>query len=72
LNSSITYGYQYLIDGVKKFADPLSMLIADPSNDGNINASTYPNPYPYPTGQTSGFISLFQTDTTSSIWQNDG
>ncbi|MEN9997197.1 MAG: hypothetical protein RI922_187 [Bacteroidota bacterium] len=71
LNSTLTYGYQYFIDGVQKFADPLSMRIADPSNDGNINISTYPNPYSYPTGQTAGMISLFDTDTTNFNWQHD-
>jgi 1,4-alpha-glucan branching enzyme len=65
------YGYQFLYDGVLRLADPLSTLIADPANDGNISATIYPNPYPYPTGKTSGFISLFQTGMPSFDWQYD-
>ena len=64
------YGYQYLIDG-QPFADPLSELICDPWNDGNIPAYVYPNPYPYPTGQTSGFVSLFETNPIPFNWQHN-
>ena len=64
------YGYQYLIDG-QPFADPLSELICDPWSDGNIPAYVYPNPYPYPTGQTSGFVSLFETNPMPFNWQHD-
>ena len=66
------YGYQFLIDGQIKVADPISELIADPNNDASISTETYPNPYPYPTGKTTGFISLFTTNPTSFNWQHDG
>ncbi len=69
LQSGIRYGYQYLIDG-QVFADPLSELISDPANDGNIPAYAYPNPYPYPSGKTTGFISLFETQPTPFNWQH--
>jgi glycosidase len=71
LQPNQTYGYQYLIDGTSRFADPLSERIADPANDGNISALTYPNPYPYPTGQTTGFVSLLETNPVNFTWQND-
>jgi 1,4-alpha-glucan branching enzyme len=72
LQPDTQYGYQYYIDGVQRFADPLSLRIADPNNDGSINAATYPSPYAYPTGLTTGFISLFETNPPSFSWQNDG
>ena len=72
LQPDTKYGYQYYIDGAQRFADPLSLLVADPNNDGSINAMSYPNPYSYPVGQTSGFISLFETNPTNFSWQNDG
>jgi 1,4-alpha-glucan branching enzyme len=72
LTPNTTYGYQFFIDGSLRLADPMSMRIADPSNDQTISAQTYPNPYTYPTGSTSGFISLFETDLTPFNWQHDG
>lgn len=69
LQENQRYGYQYLIDG-QVFADPLSELIADPANDGNIPAYIYPNPYPYPAGKTTGFITLFETNPAPFNWQH--
>lgn len=69
LQEGVRYGYQYLIDG-QPFADPLSELIADPWNDHAIPAYAYPNPYPYPTGKTTGFISLFETNPAPFNWQH--
>lgn len=71
LDSSHIYGYQYLIDNTIRVADPLSFLIADPANDAYIDPLTYPDPYAYPTGQTTGMISLFQTNPAHYQWQND-
>jgi hypothetical protein len=71
LSPNELYGYQYFIDGTSRFADPLSFRIADPNNDQNISASTYPNPYAYPSGQTTGFISLFETNPLDFNWQHD-
>ncbi|MFA7273659.1 MAG: alpha-amylase family glycosyl hydrolase [Crocinitomicaceae bacterium] len=71
LSPNEKYGYQYLIDGVLKVADPLSELVADPSNDGYIPAVTYPNPYVYPTGLTTGILTQFETQPAAFSWQND-
>ena len=49
----------------------MSELIADPNNDNSISAQTYPNPYAYPSGETSGFVTLFETDPTPFNWQHD-
>jgi glycosidase len=70
LTPGVRYGYQYLVDN-QPFADPLSELIADPANDAAIPAHIYPNPYPYPTGKTAGFISLFETDPAPFNWQHN-
>ena len=70
LTAGQKYGYQYFIDGAMKFADPLSSLVLDPNNDGSINAATNPNPLHYPTGQTTGFVSVFQPGATPYNWQN--
>ena len=71
LNLQQRYGYQFLIDGQLRVADPLSALIADPNNDGAISAQIYPNPYPYPSNKTSGFVSLFQPGMPDFDWQYD-
>jgi pullulanase/glycogen debranching enzyme len=64
------YGYQYLIDGNLKLADPLSTLILDKNNDASIGATTYPNPHPYPTGLTTGFVTVIHPGATAYTWQN--
>lgn len=71
LSPNVKYGYQYLIDGNLKVADPMSELVADPNNDGFITATTYPNPYTYPTGQTTGILTQFETQTVPFNWLND-
>jgi glycosidase len=65
------YGYQYLIDGTMKIADPLSPLILDKNNDGMIGSLTYPNPHPYPTAYTTGFVTVMQPGASDFIWQHD-
>ncbi len=65
------YGYQYFIDGSMRLADPMSPIILDPNNDNSINSQTYPNPHPYPTGQTTGFVTVLQTAQTPYNWNNN-
>ena len=64
-----TYTYQYLVDGTLAVADPLSLLILDPNNDSRIDAATYPNPVPYPTGKTSGYVSVITPGKAAYNWQ---
>lgn len=64
------YGYQYLIDGNLKLADPLSPLILDKNNDPAIGAITNPNPHPYPIGLTTGFVTVMQPGAPLYNWQN--
>lgn len=63
------YRFQYLVDGSLRIADPLSTLVLDAGNDQYIPASTYPNLLPYPTGKTSGAVSVLQTAQTPFNWQ---
>ncbi len=64
------YGYQYLIDGNLKLADPLSPLILDKNNDASIGAVTYPNPHPYPNELTTGFVTVMHPGASTYSWQN--
>ncbi|MBP7272994.1 MAG: T9SS type A sorting domain-containing protein [Saprospiraceae bacterium] len=66
------YTYQYLVDGQLHIADPYSYQVLDPYNDSNIPASTYPNIPAYPTGKTTGIVTLLPFNTPAFSWQNDG
>ncbi|MEO6039957.1 MAG: alpha-amylase family glycosyl hydrolase, partial [Saprospiraceae bacterium] len=69
LNPGQIYRFQYLVDGALRIADPLSTLVLDAGNDPFIPASTYPNLPAYPTGKTSGIVSVLQTAQTPFDWQ---
>lgn len=71
LEAGREYVYQYFIDGELKVADPMAHKVLDPWNDPYIPASTYPNLMPYPTGKTSGIVSVFQTAQQAFDWQHD-
>jgi len=64
------YAFQYLVNGTLKIADPLAEKVLDPWNDQYIHASTYPNLKAYPSGKTSGIVSVLQTAQTSYIWHD--
>lgn len=61
--------FQYLVDGTLRIADPLSDLILDPFNDAAIPAVTYPDLPAYPSGLTSGTVSVLQTERPVFNWQ---
>lgn len=61
--------YQYLVDGTLKIADPLSDLVLDPWNDNFISATTFPDRPAYPTGLTSGIVSVLQVGKPAFNWQ---
>lgn len=63
------YSFQYLVDGELKVADPYSTVVLDPYNDPYIPEATYPNLPPYPTGKTTGIVSLIQPGAPSYNWQ---
>ena len=64
------YAYQYLIDDTIKVADYNAHLILDPDYDSGIPASVYPNLKPYPTGKTTGIVSVLQTGQTPYLWHD--
>ncbi len=69
LTPGTEYAYQYLIDNNIKIADPYTQKVLDPDNDQFINSTTYPNLKPYPTGLTTGIVSILQTAEPQYTWQ---
>jgi 1,4-alpha-glucan branching enzyme len=69
LQKGQTYTYQYLVDGKITVADPLSTLILDQANDGNIPTTSYPNRPAYPSGKTTGHVSVIQTGKMPYVWK---
>jgi len=70
LTPGTEYAFQYLVDGNLKIAEPYAEKILDPfGNDQNIPPSTYPNLKPYPTGLTTGIVSILQTAAPQYSWQ---
>lgn len=71
LTPATEYSFQYLVDGTLKIAEPYAEKILDPynNNDQNIPASTYPNLKTYPTGLTTGIVSILQTGSPQYNWQ---
>ncbi|MBK6382230.1 MAG: T9SS type A sorting domain-containing protein [Chitinophagaceae bacterium] len=68
LTSGTEYAFQYLVDGTLKVGEPYAEKILDPSNDGFITAATYPSLKSYPTGLTSGIVSILQTNAPGYNW----
>jgi len=68
LTPGTEYAFQYLVDGVLKAGEPYAQKILDPFNDASISSATYPNLRPYPTGQTTGIVSLLQTNAPAYNW----
>lgn len=69
LTPGTEYAYQYLIDGSLRVADYNTEKVLDPNNDSFIPVSTYPNLKAYPTGKTSGIVSVLQTRKPAYTWQ---
>lgn len=68
LQPGIEYAYQFLIDGDLRIADYYTEKILDPNSDRFIPISTYPNLKSYPTGKTSGIVSVLQTAKPEYTW----
>ncbi|MFD1628690.1 alpha-amylase family glycosyl hydrolase [Pseudopedobacter beijingensis] len=62
------YGYQFKIDGNIAVADPYTEKILDPYNDQYISTATYPNLKSYPSGKTTGTVSVFNTKADDFSW----
>jgi len=72
LDPNAEYAYQFLVDGNLKVADPYCEKILDPNNDGYISTTTYPALKTYPTGKTTGIVSIMQADQPTYTWKNSG
>ena len=70
LNPNTEYAYQFYVDGNLKVADPYCEKILDPDNDKYITAATYPNLKAYPTGKTTGIVSVMQANQPIYTWKN--
>lgn len=70
LQAGQVYTYQYLITNQGKYADPMSTLVLDPSNDQFVGANTFPSMPAYPTGLTSGIVSVLYTTPATYNWLN--
>lgn len=68
LTPGTEYAFQYLVDGTLKVGEPYAEKILDPANDGFIPATTYPGLKPYPTGLTTGIVSILQTNAPAYNW----
>lgn len=63
------YGFQYLVDGALRIADPYSTVVLNANDDPFIPEVTYPNLPAYPTGKTTGIVSLLQPGAPAYNWQ---
>ena len=70
LTPQTNHMYQYVVDGTITIADPYSTTVLNETNDGFIDAVTYPNLPTYPTGQTSHAVTLLRTGDAVFNWQN--
>lgn len=68
LSAGTEYAYQYNVDGTLKIADPYAEKILDGANDPYIPATTYPALKTYPTGKTTGIVSVLQTAAPAYNW----
>lgn len=69
LTSGTEYAYQYQVDGALRIADPYAEKILDPNNDPEIISSgVYPGLKTYPTGKTTGIVSVLQTNKPAYNW----
>ncbi|HEX7365998.1 MAG TPA: alpha-amylase family glycosyl hydrolase [Pelobium sp.] len=71
LNPDTEYAYQFEIDGTLRVADPYCEKVLDPDNDKYIDAKTYPNLKPYPSGKTTGIVSVMQANQPKYEWKNN-
>lgn len=69
LTAGQEYGFQYIIDGNLKVADYDAEKVLDLWNDQYISATTYPGLMAYPTGKTTGIVSVIQPGKPAYNWQ---
>ncbi len=68
LTAGTEYAFQYLVDGTLKIGEPYCEKVLDPWNDSYITSATYPSLKAYPTGLTTGIVSVLQTSPPAYNW----
>ncbi len=68
LNPGEQYGFQYLIDGDLRIADPYSELVLHPTEDSFIPEAVYPNLKEYPTGKTTNYVGVLLPGKPEFQW----
>ncbi len=68
LKPGVEVGYQYLVDGVKRIADPFSPLMLNEWDDSYIPSAVYPNLKAYPKNKTSGWVTVMQPGEATFSW----
>lgn len=61
------YAFQYLVDEELRVADPFSEKVLHP-DDRWINEEIYPDLKPYPTGKTTEYVGVLQTNKPAFNW----
>jgi 1,4-alpha-glucan branching enzyme len=69
LDANTEYAYQYYIDKSLKVGDPYCEKVLDPDNDKYIPTTVYPNLKAYPTGKTTGIVSIMQANQPAYTWK---
>jgi len=70
LDPAKEYAYQFLVDNELRIADPYTEKVLDPQNDSFISATVYPGLKAYPTGKTTGIVSVMQGLKPMYSWKN--
>lgn len=74
LTATKEYGFQYYVgtaaEGSIRLADAYCRKVLDPNNDPSIASSTYTDNKTYPTGKTTGIVSVFKTQPDAYSWQH--
>ena len=69
LTANEEYGFQYLVDGEIRIADPYTDKVLDEDNDKWIPAETYPSLKEYPQNKTEHIVSIFETGQSDYSWE---
>jgi len=70
LDAGTEYAYQFLVDDAIRIADPYCEKVLDPDHDPYISQTVYPGLKAYPTGKTTGIVSVMQANPPAYTWKN--
>lgn len=68
LTPGTEYGFQYVVDGTLRIADPYSPKVLDPFGDNEVRNTVYPGLKQYPTGKTTGIVGVMQPGRPAYNW----